>query len=93
VWQTGAEDWERQLQLAAAGWGALTPPPKFVSFNIRPKKNGWVVWSPHWFLSALAATFAIVPWIHKLRWRFSLRTLLIATTLVAVGLGTIAVSN
>ena len=39
---------------------------------------------PHWFAVALAATFAATPW---LRWRFSLRTLLIAITLVALVLG------
>jgi hypothetical protein len=39
---------------------------------------------PHWFLLVLAGTFAALPW---LRWRFTLRTLLIATTLVAVVLG------
>jgi hypothetical protein len=44
------------------------------------------VWVPSWFLVASTAAFAIVPW---LRWRFSLRTLLIATTLVAVLLGLI----
>jgi hypothetical protein len=45
--------------------------------------------SPHWFLVALSAAFVFVPWLpwHKLRWRFSLRTLLIVTTLVAVVLG------
>jgi hypothetical protein len=36
---------------------------------------------PHWFLLMLAAGLAAAPW---LRYRFSLRTLLIATTLVAV---------
>ena len=41
---------------------------------------------PHWFAVAVFATLAGVPWIH-LRSRFSLRTLLIATTLVAVVLG------
>lgn len=39
-------------------------------------------WSPILFFATLAAT----PWIH---WRFSLRTLLIFTTLVAVVLGVI----
>jgi hypothetical protein len=39
---------------------------------------------PHWFLILGASTVAIAPWI---RWRFSLRTLLIAATVVAVGLG------
>jgi hypothetical protein len=41
---------------------------------------------PHWFPVLLSAVFAAVPWI---RWstRFTLRTLLIATTLVAMVLG------
>jgi hypothetical protein len=85
---TSAEDWELTLQ-RAAGWGPLTPPPNFVSFSTGPRKNGWVIWSPHWFLCALAATFAIAPWMHRIGWRFSLRTLLIAMTLVALALGTV----
>jgi hypothetical protein len=38
----------------------------------------------HWFIIMPAGALAAAPWI---RWRFSLRTLLIATTLVAVVLG------
>ena len=41
---------------------------------------------PYWFLMVLSGVASVAPWI---RWRFSLRTLLIATTLVAVGLGAI----
>jgi hypothetical protein len=41
---------------------------------------------PHWFLVLPIAGIAAVPWI---RWRFTRRTLLIATTLVAVVLGLI----
>jgi hypothetical protein len=40
--------------------------------------------APAWFLALFSATSAILPWI---RWRYSLRTLLIATTLLAVVLG------
>src|SRR4051812_25759238 len=39
---------------------------------------------PHWFCVIAFTSIAATPWI---RWRFSLRTLLIATTLVAVMLG------
>ena len=39
---------------------------------------------PFWFLAAMSSSIAAIPW---LRWRFSLRTLLIATTLVALLLG------
>ena len=42
---------------------------------------------PHWFGVLLSATFTVAPLMLNLRWRFSLRTLLIATTLVAVVLG------
>jgi hypothetical protein len=42
---------------------------------------------PYWLGLLLSAAFAAGPWIGILKWRFSLRTLLIATTLVAVGLG------
>jgi hypothetical protein len=45
----------------------------------------WIV-MPHWFVAFGFGSFAAVPW---LRWRYSLGTLLIATTLVAIGLGTI----
>jgi hypothetical protein len=46
----------------------------------------------YWFAVLLFATLATVPWIPWLR-RFSLRTLLIATALVAVGLGVIVAVN
>jgi hypothetical protein len=42
---------------------------------------------PHWFPAFSATMFAAAVWI---RWRFSLRTLLIATMLFAVMLGLIA---
>jgi hypothetical protein len=40
--------------------------------------------APLWFPAVLFAALSALPWI---RWRFSLRTLLIAMTLIAVGLG------
>ncbi len=39
---------------------------------------------PYWLLVGLCAVFTAAPWF---RWRFSLRTLLIATTLIGVVLG------
>ena len=41
---------------------------------------------PFWFAIGITANISAAP---LLRWRFSLRTLLIATTLVAVGLGVV----
>jgi len=40
----------------------------------------------------LSPVLAAGPWIRDFNWRFSLRTLLIAMTLVAVGLGLIVYS-
>jgi hypothetical protein len=42
---------------------------------------------PHWSLILLSATLAAVPWLPWWSTRFSLRTMLIVTTLVAVVLG------
>jgi hypothetical protein len=43
----------------------------------------------NWILILITAIAAAVPWVDRLSFRFSLRTLLIATTLVAVGMGAI----
>jgi len=43
----------------------------------------WTTWVPHWFLTLIAAALAAAVWIR----RFSLRTMLIAVTLLAVVLG------
>ncbi len=42
---------------------------------------------PHWFLVLLSATLAIVPWLPWWSIRFSIRTMLIVTAVVAMGLG------
>jgi hypothetical protein len=65
---------------------AETAPAGFSRWNLFTS-GGLAVWSPIWFPTLLLAVMAAVPWI---RWRYSLRTLLIATTLVAVVLGLIA---
>ncbi len=64
-------------------------------WELRSKQNGFQSALPHWFLilvSAILAAFTRVP-LAKYRplFRFSLRTMLIATTLVAVVLGLVAV--
>jgi hypothetical protein len=42
---------------------------------------------PHWFFTLFAAATAAVPWLVRPALRFRLRTLLIATTLIAAVLG------
>jgi hypothetical protein len=54
---------------------------------------GRIIGMPHWLLAATAAALAAAPWIQRLRWRFSLRTLLIVTMLVAVVMGIIVAAT
>jgi hypothetical protein len=49
----------------------------------------WCIASPDWFLALTCAALGVAPWMRQICWRFTTRTLLIATTLVAVGLGLI----
>jgi hypothetical protein len=60
---------------------------RWASFNSR-NKSYLQVWIPCWFPVVITAVVGGLPWLSKAR-RFSLRTLLIATTLVAVVLGLI----
>jgi hypothetical protein len=59
-----------------------------IGFNPNPSPY-WSVTIPYWLPVILCAALAVAPWIRLQRWRFSLRTLLIATTLVAAALGVI----
>ena len=62
--------------------------PSMLGFGVTHRPGYFRIRLPHWFLVAATATAAVVPWFSW-RWHFSLRTLLIATTLVAVVLGLI----
>jgi hypothetical protein len=59
------------------------PETNFFGFNLSDW-HSFVI--PFWFLTTLTVSVAVAPWIHWSN-RFSLSTLLIATTLIAVGLG------
>jgi len=67
-------------QLSKSSWGIGTD-------NGPPRE--WALLMPHWFPVLILGIVATAPWVRQLRWQFSLRTLLIATTLVAVVLGLI----
>jgi hypothetical protein len=73
------------------GWNSqmIRPLHEFwgFAFFVSPTIIAYAI--PHLSFVLLFTTLAAAPWVHKLNWRFSLRTLLIATTLVAVALGAI----
>jgi hypothetical protein len=64
------------------------PPVSWVGFRWQFKPSLVVIVFPFWIVVLTPATFTVIPWLHWKR-RFSLRTLLIATTLVAAVLGAI----
>jgi hypothetical protein len=70
------------------------PSDEWMRAQGRRKRPGFLIDShailaPYWFWLLMPAIVAAIPWLPWWSSRFSLRTLLIAMTLVAVGLGLI----
>ena len=59
-------------------------------FGWRGDWNNLNVFAPNWFLILVTATLAVAP---RIRWRFNVRTLLVAVTLIAMGMGSIILLN
>jgi hypothetical protein len=78
---TASTGWQISMNRISAGGGEF-----LYGFNFQSHPGGWFCTVPHWFAMLLCIILAAVPWIHWSR-RYSLRALLIATTLVAIGLG------
>lgn len=86
VWKTGL------VPTPSAGWSTSTisagqvgrAQTRILGFTYKPNRTGFVVQLPDWFLVLSLGALATLPWLP---WRFSLRTLLIAMTVFAVGLG------
>jgi hypothetical protein len=71
---------------------SLAMPPEYRQplyrrlFSRNRELYSWKVGVPYWLPITICATLAVTPW---LTWRFSLRTLLVAVTLIGLILGTI----
>jgi hypothetical protein len=72
-------------KLTTTAWREL-PDHTVIGVYGKVEPERWTVEFNYWLLLLSSIVFAAAPW---LRWRFSLRTLLIATTLIAIGLGSI----
>jgi hypothetical protein len=84
VSHVSSEEWMRDFEKQKAVGGYISGThwsPVWGTFFFQNEKN-----VPFWFLLGVVAAMSGVSWF---RWRFTLRTLLIATTLVAAGLGLI----
>jgi len=60
-----------------------------LGFGFLAAPNSSAVRIPYWFTIAALCSVAVFPWTPFFSWRFSLRTLLIATTLIAMVMGAI----
>jgi hypothetical protein len=73
-------------------WSDDGPMPRWPPIRIDPSRIGVLsIELEYWFLTPLFVLLSTAVWHSKLGFRFSLRTLLIATTLIAVVLGLIVV--
>ena len=80
VARLGGEPWSFRIHSSPAMWAGLGCTSRY----------DFAADLPYWNLTVVAGMMAGLPWI---RWRFSLRTLLIAMTLLSVVLGMIATSK
>jgi hypothetical protein len=67
-----------------------TPLKALFAFGLFSNDAGVTVYVPHWSLAVVMCAIAAMPWIS---WKFSLRTLLILTTVIAMVLGLIYALN
>jgi hypothetical protein len=78
--------WQLESQRKCPAWQNPDPLPNRFGFGTLQIGANFVVRLPHWFCCAFFILAAAILWLPT---RFSLRTLLIAMTLVAVVLGLI----
>jgi hypothetical protein len=64
------------------------PEPTYLGFHFARYASHSVLFVPYWFPVVMTVSWAVIPWVPWSR-RFSIRTLLIATTLLALMLGAI----
>jgi hypothetical protein len=89
---------------APAGWGwesyttsrnrvakVLVPWDKVIRYRFTMNRN-MVIVLPHWLLTLAMLMLAAVPWIRWSR-RFTIRTMLVITTLIAVALAMAATAG
>jgi prepilin signal peptidase PulO-like enzyme (type II secretory pathway) len=65
------------------------PPQSFLGFGIRTAPTGTAFFVPYWFFVLSTGLLSTLLW-RKRPWQFTLRSLFVATTFLAVVLGMIA---
>lgn len=72
-----------------AGMKSILGNNTIAGFGLSNQASRSIIAFPYWFVVAIATVGGTLPWVSPERYRFSVRTLLLATTLAAVGLGLI----
>jgi hypothetical protein len=88
---TGSDTGDRRSWFYLTQESGPMPPysfPSYLGFYVKLGKSQWIIALPYCFLAAAAIAMAAFPWA---RWHltFSLRTLLLTVTFLALALGTI----
>jgi hypothetical protein len=95
LFETQANGLKIETDGGGVSWWRINPPTdiievtgyrSYLGFVAFLFGGGYIIKIPYWFPVSLSATLASLPWMRP-SVRFSLRTLLIATMLVAVVLG------
>jgi hypothetical protein len=96
AWSVRSDDAQPLLSLWESTWsGSNRPNGIDLGWKFRWRKTeavagtAYIATLPHWFPLLLLAALAVLPWTG-LKWRFGLRAMLVAVTLVALGLGLVA---
>jgi hypothetical protein len=78
AWTVASFEYYHELIVAIPEYAGL-------GFGLHSDRNSWGFYVPYWCPISVLVAVAAIPWLRTLR--FSLRTLLIVTTLLAVALG------
>ena len=74
-------------------WNSHFAVPQTLGFGLLRDRSSSAVRIPYWFTMAVLGAVAIFPWTPLFSWRFSVRTMFVATTVIAVALGAIVYST
>jgi hypothetical protein len=85
--QIGLANRTEIMELSDGSWGPFADTESLLLTDHTLKRWGDGFAVPHWLVLFVTGAIAFAPWLRQTRGRFTLRALLIATTLVAVLLG------
>ena len=86
-WKWDSESLVNENRARAYRDDPMNESPNRIGLGFTHPRTYTIFSTPYWLLALLASLFGIVPWMRYIKWRFTLRMLLFATTLVGLTLG------